>query len=135
MTKWNCTFSAIALAAGLLMQSAYAGPDGLLDTYRAKGAGPFSAEAGQAAWTRKFQSAKSPTTRSCSSCHGIDLRQAGKHVRTGKIIKPMAVSVNPDRLSDQRKVKKWLRRNCRWTMGRECSTQEKGDLIQFLGSL
>jgi hypothetical protein len=31
-------------------------------------------------------------------------------------------------------IEKWLRRNCNWTLGRECSAREKGDLLSFLRS-
>jgi hypothetical protein len=46
----------------------------------------------------------------------------------------MALSVNPARLTDAKTVEKWFRRNCRWTLGRECTPQEKGDFIQFITS-
>jgi mono/diheme cytochrome c family protein len=73
--------------------------------------------------------------RSCASCHTSDPRQAGKHVRTGKPIKPMAPSVNYDRFVDPKKVSKGFKRNCKWTLGRECNDQEKGDLTRYLKSL
>ena len=41
----------------------------------------------------------------------------------------MAVSVNPKRLSDPAKVEKWFGRNCRWTLGRDCTPQEKADFV------
>lgn len=46
----------------------------------------------------------------------------------------MAVSVNSERLSDAKKVKKWFRRNCKWTFGRECSAQEQADIFAWLNS-
>ncbi|MEG7525318.1 MAG: DUF1924 domain-containing protein [Chromatiales bacterium] len=55
-----------------------------------------------------------------------------QHIRTGKVIEPLAPSVNPKRFTDQRKVEKWFIRNCKWTLGRECSSQEKGDLLVYL---
>ncbi len=110
--------------------------DDLLAEYRQQAAGgEFSAERGRALWDKPFPDPKQPgKTRSCSLCHGNELRQGGKHVRTGKAIKPMAPSVNSARLSDARKVRKWLKRNCKWTLGRECTPQEKGDLLTFLRS-
>lgn len=102
---------------------------GLLEDYRAQGAGPFSAAAGQAMWTRK--SVSRGQERSCAACHGTDLRQTGKHVRTGKPIEPLAPSANPERLTDAAKVEKWFTRNCKWTLGRACTAQEKGDFISF----
>lgn len=113
-------FAAAPLAAG-------ADPVGtMLDRYRQQQAGPFDANDGRALWLRDFNG------RSCTTCHGDDLRQSGKHARTGKPIEPMAPSVNPVRLTDEAKMAKWLLRNCKWTLGRECSAQEKGDLLSWL---
>ena len=44
----------------------------------------------------------------------------------------MAPSVNPKRLTDRSKIEKWFKRNCKWTLGRECTPQEKGDILTFL---
>ena len=54
------------------------------------------------------------------------------HPQTGKPIKPLAPSANPQRLTDLREINKWLLRNCKWTLGRECSAQEKGDFLTWL---
>ena len=93
----------------------------------------FSAQRGEQLWNREFTDSAQP--RSCATCHTSDPRLAGKHVRTRKRIKPMAPSVNPDRLTDQRKIEKWFKRNCKWTLGRVCTTQEKGDVLEFLKTL
>ncbi len=90
------------------------------------------AAAGAAAWTREQTQSDGSPARSCASCHGRDLTQAGRHVKTGKAIDPMAPSVNPRRLQDANKVEKWLLRNCRWTFGRACSATEKADFIAYL---
>lgn len=100
----------------------------LLDVYRADGAGPFSAAQGERLWQR----AGVQGSRRCSSCHGTDLSQTGRHKRTGKSIAPMSPAAEPQRLSDAKKVEKWLRRNCTWTWGRVCTPQEKGDLLSYL---
>ena len=106
----------------------------LIKNYQNAGAGPFSQSVGKSAWMQMHQSSKGNDTRSCSSCHGTDITQPGKHIKTGKLIEPMAISVNPTRLNDPKKVEKWFRRNCRWTMGRECTPQEKSDFISFINS-
>jgi hypothetical protein len=36
------------------------------------------------------------------------------------------------RLTDVASIEKWFLRNCRGTWGRECSAQEKGDLLLFI---
>jgi hypothetical protein len=46
----------------------------------------------------------------------------------------MALSVNPKRLADPTKVERWFGRNCRWTLGRECSPKEKGDFLRLIRS-
>lgn len=106
--------------------------DNMLETLKAAGAGPFSAEQGSKAWQRAVVDAKSGKSRSCGDCHGDDLSQPGKHIKTGKRIEPMAPSVNPKRLSDSKEINKWFKRNCKWTWGRECTPQEKGDLLLYL---
>jgi len=93
----------------------------------------FSAQRGKVLWNQEFST--SNQTRSCATCHTSDPAKAGKHARTGKSIKPMAPSINPERLSDQVNVEKWFMRNCKWTMGRECSDQEKGDVLEFLKNI
>ena len=93
----------------------------------------FSADSGEKLWNQTHNISGQP--RSCATCHTSNLRQAGKHVRTGKPIKPMAPSVNSDRLADPKKVSKWFKRNCKWTLGRECTEQEKGDITSYLNSI
>ncbi|RDH86694.1 MAG: hypothetical protein DIZ78_07260 [endosymbiont of Escarpia spicata] len=100
--------------------------------YQSQGAKDFDREVGEALWNKILQHRQSGQQRSCVDCHGNNLKLPGKHIRTGKVIEPLAPSVNPKRFTDQRKVEKWFTRNCKWTMGRECSSQEKGDLLVYL---
>jgi len=123
--------TAVAL---LLPLGATAGPEAIQSGYRAEGAGPFDAAAGAAAWQRKGAAAGG-AIRSCGACHGIDPRQPGRHAQTGKRIEPLAPSANPQSLTDPAKVEKWFLRNCKWTWGRECSPQEKGDFLEYLRHL
>lgn len=122
--------TAVVVGSLLLLPCGYAGAteavDRLLEQYQAEGAGGFSAADGAALWRQSFDG------RSCTSCHTADPKQAGRHRVTGKAIQPMAPSVNPDRLSDVGQVRKWLLRNCKWTLGRECTAQEKGNLLIWL---
>ena len=69
---------------------------------------------------------------SCATCHGAIPNTAGKHVRTAKVIAPLAPAANPQRFTDPGKVQKWFRRNCRDVLTRECSAAEKADLLAFL---
>lgn len=136
-------FVLVSLAIiGFLASSAMAANEAIsemLESYRAEGAGPFDAERGKALWQRKFSAPvdtqDGPKMRSCTTCHGANLTQPGQHVRSGKIIKPMAPSANFERFSEAKKIRKWFRRNCKWVLGRECTTQEKGDLLSYLKDL
>lgn len=98
----------------------------LLETWQVDATLQFSAEAGRLLWYQEVDG------RSCTSCHSESVRGAGRHQKTGKVIEPMAPSVNSTRLTEAKKIKKWLLRNCKWTFGRECSAQEKGDILTWL---
>ena len=89
---------------------------------------------GKQLWQQKFTGKKPYTERSCTSCHGDNVALMGKHIKTNKQIKPMALSSNPKRFTKKTKVDKWFLRNCKWTMGRECTQQEKNDISTYLKS-
>lgn len=72
---------------------------------------------------------------SCASCHTKNPLQTGKHEVTGKVIQPLAPAANANRFSDVAKSEKWFRRNCKDVLKRECTTQEKGDVLSWLLSL
>ena len=127
------TFTALCLAG--VLGTAHAGAvDDLLAGYATAGAGPFDAARGAAFW-QAARPAEGGTTRNCAECHGDDLTRDGRHVRTRKPIAPLAPSANPKRLTDTAEIEKWFRRNCDWTVGRECTAQEKGDLLAWLRTL
>jgi hypothetical protein len=98
----------------------------MLKEYEKEVGGTFSADSGKQFWY------KDNDGRSCTSCHTDSLLVKGRHERTGKIIEPMAPSVNPERLMEVKKINKWFLRNCKWTVGRECTTREKGDILLWL---
>ncbi|MCP4411220.1 MAG: DUF1924 domain-containing protein [Gammaproteobacteria bacterium] len=100
--------------------------DLLLKEYQLATNIPFSAQQGERLWTVVSNE------RSCTTCHSTSVNNEGKHNRTGKRIKPMSPTVNPERLADAKKIKKWLLRNCKWTFGRECTVQEKGNILLWL---
>lgn len=104
----------------------------LMNTAMAANPAAGNAGAGQQLWTAEH--VVKDETRSCTTCHTADPRQGGKHIRTGKAIKPLSPAVNPNSLTDDKKIEKWFRRNCKWTMGRECSAREKADIMAFLKS-
>lgn len=99
-----------------------------IDQYRSQGASTANPEHGKALWF------SSNGQRSCTSCHGQSPADQGRHAKTRKPIKPMALTVNPERYTDPKKVEKWFLRNCKWTYSRECTPQEKADFLSWLAS-
>lgn len=126
--------AAVLVLAGWATPSSAGVVDDLLAGYKAKGATEFSAARGKEMWTKEFKSAKTGKMISCATCHSTDLKQATRHVETGEAIEPLAPSVNPKRLADPKFVEKWFGRNCKQTLGRECTAQEKGDFLMFMRS-
>ena len=108
------------------------GVDSAFEKYSAQGGANFSAAAGEKMWSREVLSAKDNKLHSCISCHTDKLNQSGKHHKTGKPIKPMALSANSERYTKVKKIEKWFKRNCKWSWGRECTPQEKGDFLTYL---
>lgn len=106
--------------------------DDLLARYKSAGVENFSSERGKVMWTKIFKDSDSGEDRSCQTCHTRNLGKQGKQVNTGEVIEPLAPSVNSKRLTDARFIEKWFLRNCKWTLGRECTQQEKGDFLMFL---
>lgn len=87
----------------------------------------INTDQGESFWTRKLISNKS-----CASCHTNNLQKNGVHVKTKKLIKPMSPKINPKRLTDIKKINKWLKRNCKFTYKRECTAIEKVNFITFI---
>jgi hypothetical protein len=122
---------ALALLGGMLASAACAiTPAQAAADYAAKAGAPANASRGQQLFTTKHGRAWS-----CSSCHGAVPTQVGKHAATGKSIGAMAPAFNPERFTDAAKTAKWFRRNCNDVVGRECSAQEKADVMAWLLTL
>lgn len=69
---------------------------------------------------------------SCASCHTANPAAAGRHARTAKTIAPLAPVANAERFTSAATAEKWFRRNCNDVLGRECTAQEKGDVLAYL---
>ncbi|MCM8735759.1 DUF1924 domain-containing protein [Azospirillum sp. A1-3] len=112
----------------------------ILDGYaaEAKKADPsftgFSADRGRALYLGPHSGGKVAETPACASCHTQNPAGPGRHYRTGRAIEPMAVSVNPKRLTDPAEVEKRFERDCVNVLGCACTAREKGDFITFLAS-
>jgi len=135
MKKTNHLLLLITLITVPLSAHSNTAIDTLLKEYQQVGADTFSTESGKTFWMETHSAQKKPQNRSCTSCHAKNPLDVGQHVRTRKSIEPIARSVNPERLTDVKKIRKWLKRNCKWTLGRECSAQEKGDILVYLENI
>lgn len=124
---------AVALLTALLPLAGHAGdttPAQLVSYWSAQAGAPANAARGQTMFT-----ARHGGEWSCASCHGAPPTGAGKHAGTGKAIEVLAPAFNPKSLTDTARVDKWLRRNCRDVLARECSAAEKADVLAYLASL
>jgi hypothetical protein len=107
--------------------SAYATtPQELLKTYETQ-SGKASASKGE-----QFFNTKHGKEWSCASCHENPPNHDTKHIVTGKVIKPLSPNANPERFADQAKAEKWFKRNCNDVLVRECTAQEKADVLSWL---
>ncbi|HRK79481.1 MULTISPECIES: DUF1924 domain-containing protein [Betaproteobacteria] len=103
-----------------------ASPQDLLQQYEAS-SGKASAQRGQQLFVNKHG-----REWSCASCHGSTPNKSTQHIVTGKTILPLAPAANEQRFTDAAKSEKWFKRNCNDVMGRECTSQEKVDIISWL---
>jgi uncharacterized protein DUF1924 len=112
---------------------ALAGADfgSLYRLYSQAGGRDFNPDRGKDFWLKE-RIGEGGEPMNCATCHGSDLRKQGRHNKSGKAIPPMAPSVNKDRYTDVEKVEKWFLRNCKQVMKRECTPQEKGDVLRYL---
>lgn len=105
-------------------------PMQLQKAYEATAGAPGQADKGQAFFTSRHGG-----EWSCASCHGQRPTGAGRHAVTGKSLEPLAPAFNPKAFTDERRVEKWLRRNCKDVLKRECSANEKADVLAWLQTL
>ena len=133
MTTKRHTPHLLACLALALPLAAAANP--ILDAYRAQAKQDnaafkdFTVAAGQKLYSTQG------AELSCASCHTDSPKAEGKHVKTNKLIAPMAPSVNPKRFSDAANVEKWFKRNCNDVLKRACTAQEKGDFMSYVLSV
>lgn len=101
-------------------------PQELLKSYELQSSKASSAKGEQ------FFNVKHGKEWSCASCHENPPNHETKHIVTGKVIKPLSPNANPTRFTDEAKVDKWFKRNCNDVLGRECTAQEKADVLSWL---
>ena len=101
-------------------------PQELLKSYE------FQSSKASSAKGEQFFNVKHGKEWSCASCHENPPNHETKHIVTGKVIKPLSPNANPARFTDEAKVDKWFKRNCNDVLGRECTAQEKADVLSWL---
>lgn len=90
----------------------------------------FIPELGRAFFKREF-TVKGKQV-SCSSCHTDNPANPGKHIVTGKPIKPLSPVVEKSRFTSVDKVEEKFVEHCNDILGRDCTAQEKGNYIAYL---
>ena len=127
---WPLLLALVPAALALPAAAATTTPAALLAGYQAQAAKPADAERG-----RQLFVSRQGGEWSCASCHQNPPTTAGRHAGTGKTIDALAPAFNPRRFSDEAKVEKWFRRNCKDVMERECTAGEKADVLAWLITL
>lgn len=123
----------LVFAANLVMQPALAQtPDEVLVSIRKDAGGTPGFKEFSAARGESFFKTRQGSEWSCISCHSENPAAPGKHAKTGKAIDPLAPSANAERFTDPEEVEKWFKRNCYDVLSRECTPQEKGDVLTYL---
>lgn len=136
MMRSAALLAAAALAALAATPARAVVPADLLKDYEAAARSQGSSFAGFSAerGSRLFRTAPGGDW-SCASCHGETPTGPGRHAKTAKVIQPLAPGVNPQRFTDVAQVEKWFKRNCGDVLKRECTAQEKGDILAWLVTL
>jgi mono/diheme cytochrome c family protein len=136
MRKYSIALLAALGVASFSVQADTASAHKLADKYAAiaKHIDPASkgqdAEAGKAFFNRELTIKGKQVA--CASCHTTNPAATGKHMVTGKPIKPLAPSANGDRFSNLDKVEKNFEKHCLDIIGRDCTAQEKANYIAYL---
>ncbi len=68
----------------------------------------------------------------CASCHTVNPAGEGKHLVTGKPIRPLSPAVNDKRFTSVEKVEKNFTKHCNDIIGRDCTAEEKANFITYL---
>ena len=93
-------------------------------------AGP-SAEEGKAFYNNKVKAANGKET-ACASCHTANPANNGKHIVTGKSIKPLSPAVNAKRFADFEKVEAKFTQHCVDILGADCTAAQKANYISYV---
>lgn len=121
-----------ALAPGMTLAQTPGAAEKIMAGYVAKAGAPANAERGQEFFNRKF---KGGLFNGCTECHTDNPTRNGRDQTAEKTIRPLAPAAYPSRFTDAAKVEHQFRLNCKDTVGRDCTAQEKADVMAWLISL
>lgn len=86
---------------------------------------------GQTFFNRKFKMRNGKEV-ACASCHTPNPANEGKHIVTGKAIRPLSPAVNTQRFTDLDKVEEKFTEHCNDILGADCSAAEKANFVSFV---
>jgi mono/diheme cytochrome c family protein len=90
-----------------------------------------SAADGKTFYNEKVKAASGKEV-ACASCHTANPANVGKHIVTGKAIKPLSPVVNANRFSDYDKVEGKFTKHCNDILGADCTPAQKANYITYL---
>ncbi len=136
MKKLNIALAVLLGLTAFSAQASVANAEKLAAIYTtvAKGANPdfvASVADGKVFFNQKVKGANGKET-ACASCHTANPADAGKHIATGKTIKPLSPVVNAKRFSDYDKVEAKFTKHCNDILGLDCTPAQKANYITYL---
>lgn len=132
LTRFGVLWTAAVVLPWATSAAMAATPAELLAAYSAQAGSAGSPERGQAFFTA---TRKNDLNMNCASCHGSVPTSSGRHELTEKRIAALAPAANSTRFTDAKKVEGWFSTNCRDVLRRDCTAQEKADVLAWLISL
>lgn len=137
MNKLNIALAALLSLAAFSAEADVANAEKLAHKYSsiAKSINPDfggpSAADGKFFFNRKIKLANGKEM-ACASCHTSNPADEGKHVVTGKAIRPLSPVVNFKRFTDIDKVEGQFTQHCNDIIGSDCTAAEKANYITYL---
>jgi len=104
-------------------------PAQIMNAYAAQAGSPPSAERGEKLFMSKN---KGGPFESCTDCHTASPTRTGRDQVAEKSMPALAPAANARRLTDALRVETAFRLNCKDVLSRECSAQEKADVMSWL---
>lgn len=90
-----------------------------------------SAEEGKIFYNNVVKATNGKET-ACASCHTANPADKGKHIETGKTIKPLSPVVNAKRFADFEKVEAKFTQHCVDILGQDCTAAQKANYISYV---